>query len=197
MTRTRRRRSAGFSLLELLLVVAIVGILAALVLPSSQPSLHEQLQAAARLVATDLAYGRSLAISNNSTYRFTFDIPQNRYTMQHSGSNHSFDTLPYSPFRSPGDPPTQHILDFDDLPHAGPPAALLVVASSGASLARITSLEFGPLGSTTASTTTVLWLSAGSGADARYITISVNPVTGLADVGPFTTDGPPVWLLSN
>jgi type II secretory pathway pseudopilin PulG len=181
--------------LELLLVIAVVGILVLLVLPSSQPGVHDQLQATARIVAADLAYARGLAVSNNSNYRFTFDLPNNRYVMQHSGSNSTLATLPDSPFRSPGDPPTQHIVRLGDLPHLGPTVKLVVAATGTTSSTRTDTLEFGPLGQTTATSPTTIWLSAGSNADARYITVQVNPVTGLADVGPFGRDGPPPGLV--
>jgi prepilin-type N-terminal cleavage/methylation domain-containing protein len=186
----RKRRSAAFTLLELLLVIAVIGILAALVLPSSQPSVHEQLQAAVRIVAADLGYARSLAVANNSKYRFTFDLPNNRYILEHSGTNHSLDVLPAGPFRDPDDPSTQHIVDLDDFPHIGPTVRLVAAVTSGSNQP-VSTLEFGPLGSTTATGTTILWFLAGSGDGQRYMTIEVNPVTGLADVGAFTKDGPP------
>ena len=69
-----RRPTAGLTLIELLIVVAVMGILAGLVLPSSNPSLHDQLRSAAQILAGDLAYGRSLAVTHNSRYQFTFDL---------------------------------------------------------------------------------------------------------------------------
>ena len=103
--RPYRRPSAGLSVLELLIVVAVMGILAGLVLPKSDPSLHEQLRATAQIIAADLAYGRSLAVTNNSWYRFAFDTDNNQYVLDHSGSDPSLDALPDSPFRSADDPP--------------------------------------------------------------------------------------------
>lgn len=46
-------------MLELLLVIAVVAILAVLVIPNTQPNACERLEAAAGILATDLAYGEA------------------------------------------------------------------------------------------------------------------------------------------
>lgn len=185
-----RLPTAGFSLLELLLVLAIVGILVAIVLPSSQPAVHDQLRSTSRIVATDLAYARSLALANNSSYRVTFDLDNNRYVLKHSGSNSALNTLPKTPFSASGDTADQHIVDLDDLPHAGPTVWLAAVATTGASVQSVSDLEFGPLGQTTRADPTTIWLMAGSGDSTKYMTLTVNPVTGITDFGAFSNTGP-------
>jgi prepilin-type N-terminal cleavage/methylation domain-containing protein len=187
----RRPESAGLSLLEMLLVVAIMGILAAIVLPSAQPAIYDQLRSTAEIVATDLAYARSLAVANNDNYRITFDLSANRYVMQHSGTNPALNTLPRSPFSSLNDPPDQHIVDLDTLPHVGPTVRLAGVATTGTATQSVSTVEFASLGQTTCADPTTLWLIAGSGSDKKYITLIVNPVTGLTQTGACSAAGPP------
>ena len=193
------RYSDGFSLIELLLVICLMAVIAGLVLPSTDPSIHDQLRSAARILATDLAYGRSLAVTHDSNYRITFDAAENRYLLEHSGSNPALDTLPEGPFASPDDPPDQHIVDLDELPRIGATVHVLGAAGVSNFLQPVGDVTFGPLGETEREEETVIWLSIGSGSEMRYISVLVNPVTGLATVEPFNWDRrlPPPWLISN
>ena len=164
--------------------------------PSTQPSLYEQLDSTAHIVATELAYGRSLAVSNNDQYRFSWDLPNNRfYAAIRRHERRLFQTLPNHRLQpAPGDPPNQHIVDLDELPHIGPTVQLAAVVSSGSTTAPVTTLAFSPLGGTVSAVPATIWLSAGSGDSTRYITVTMKPVTGLATVGSIRTTGPPSGL---
>src|SRR3954469_13332677 len=88
----------GLTLVELLLTIAVLGILAAILIPQLTGDLPERLTAGAQAVAADLDYARSLAVANNSPYSITFDPANNLYYLRHSGANAQFNTLPRSPF---------------------------------------------------------------------------------------------------
>ena len=177
-------------MLEVLMVVAIMGILAGMMLPSMSPSTQDQLQSAVNVVAADVAYARSLAVANNSRYHLTFSLQNNRYTLAHtSDANTGLDTLPKTPFESPEDTATQHVVRFDTLPEVGPTLQLAAVRTATTKQA-VTDVEFGPLGETTRSEGTVIWLKAGGGAALRYMSVSVDPVTGLTTIGTVTCVGP-------
>lgn len=191
---TGRQTSAAFSLVELLIVITLMGLAAALALPSLSPAIHDQLQGAAQIVARDLAYARGLAVANNSSYRFTFDLANNQYTLRYSGANPALAVLPSNPFQAPGGDPKQYVVSLGDLAMLGGRVQLAAIGTTGVRPAPQSDLEFGPLGATTRSDPTVIWLSAGAGAAQRFISVSVNPVTGLADIGEFTGSGPPAGV---
>lgn len=186
----RRSAQSGFSLIELLIVVALLAMAAGVILPSTNPSLRDQLESTAEVIAGDIAFTRSLAVANNTSYRITFDLPQNRYVIEHSGTNPAFDALPRSPFAMPGDPATQHIIRLANLPNLGSAARLLGARALGTSSQPVTDVEFGPLGETTRAEETQIWLAAGSGQVARYLSVRINPVTGLTWIDGFRAGNP-------
>jgi prepilin-type N-terminal cleavage/methylation domain-containing protein len=188
---SRRRQRAAFSLIEILLVISIMAIVAGLVLPSADPSIHDQLQSAARIVAADLAYARSLAVTHNSSYRIDFELAENRYVLRHSGAEAALDVLPDTSWRNPDDRPDEHVVDLDELPHMGIAAEIAAVAEGGSLLRAVDYVEFGPLGEVTRSAYTIIWLVGGQGRSRRYVAVYVNPVSGLATIGSYTAEPPP------
>lgn len=172
------------------MVVAVVAILTAAMLPWVESTQHDTLMAAAQSVATDLAYARSLAVAHNSTYSVTFYPTENRYILQHTGTDHALDVLPDTIFRDPKDPADQHIVDLAQLPAVGKPAQLLGAYRAGPSAETISSIEFGPLGETTTTTYSAVIVCVGTGSSRRHAAVLVNPITGLATVHPYFQDVP-------
>lgn len=187
----------GFTLVELLIVVSLMAILAAIVLPSATPAVSQHLQAAAEMAASDLGYARSLAVSNSSYYRIVIEVNNNLYRIEHSGSNTALDVLPAQPFRAASDTATQHVVNLSKLPTLSQGGVRLDSAATDGGVP-ITEIEFGPLGSTTETDESLIWFSSGSGGQMRTVAVSVNPITGLATVrelsgqgtGEVTTPGP-------
>jgi prepilin-type N-terminal cleavage/methylation domain-containing protein len=128
---SRRPSSAAFSLVELLIVIAVMGIVAALTLPSVNSGIHDQLQATADAIAGDLAYARGLAVANNSSYRLTFDLANNQFTLQHSGANPALATLPPNPFQAASSDSTRFVVQLDDMPSLGGRVRLAAVGTVG------------------------------------------------------------------
>jgi len=180
------------TLLELLLVIAILGLLAGLAIPSGSPSIHDQLRSAARILASDLDYARALAVANSSSYRVTFDIANNRYSLTHTGSNPSLNKLPRSPFSNVGAASDAYVVALNQLPLLGASVRLAAVLSGGSVFQPVDRVEFGPLGETTNGNPITIWLAAGAGSGTRYIWLSINPATGLVTVGQYTGIGPSV-----
>jgi len=77
-----RSRSSGFTLIEILVVVVIIGIASAVILPQIGSRSDLTVSAAARMVVADLTYAQNRAISTQKTHyiRFTTTSPQ-RYAI--------------------------------------------------------------------------------------------------------------------
>jgi type II secretory pathway pseudopilin PulG len=172
------------SLIELLLTLAVLGILAAALIPQLTSDIPERLDSAAQVVAADLDYARALAVANNSNYRVTFQPAQNGYHLRHSGTNTFLHVLPRSPFRQNDDPPDQQTTRLADLPLPDPGVRLVGAVVMQGAVQPASSVEFTALGDTTSKYETVVWLMCGAGASRRYISVNVNPVTGLTEIGP-------------
>ncbi len=171
---------AGYTLVELLIVVSILLVFAGLVIPRSDETGYDQLLSAARVLASDLAYARSLAVANNDQYLVSFSGSGNSYTLQYNGSNPTLINLPSTPFRSPTDPPSQQIQRLADLPEVTASVKLVAAADvSGTLMTAVTNVQFNGLGGTTRSDPTWIWLASGVGSIRRYLVITINPVTGL------------------
>jgi prepilin-type N-terminal cleavage/methylation domain-containing protein len=186
-----RPRRGGYSLIELLMVIAVMAVVAAALIPSASNSISEQLEAAARVLAADLDYARTLAVTHESKYKAAINTAQHQWTLTHSGTDTALNSLPASPFHLAQEPATQRTTQLRALLGSSVGLSIYSVYANGTSLTALNEVEFGPLGSTTRSEETVIWLSAGSGRATRYVPVRVNPITGLATVGSFQSTAPP------
>ena len=185
---TANRR--GFTLVEIMIAVLIIGILAAMAVPAFRPNVAVQLDSTTRIVAADLAQVRQLAIANNTTYRLTFDLTENRYYLEHSGTNTALHTLPPTIYSNPDNTATRQYFDLDLLPSMGPGVRLSRAQAQASTPTNVTTIEFGPLGSTTQTADTIVWLACGDGDSLLYAPVQVNAVTGLAQAGDIDGTGP-------
>lgn len=69
----------GFTLVEVIIVLVIVGIIAAIAVPLYSSAASVQLRTAANIVASDLEYARSMAISTGRNYSIVFDTSNESY----------------------------------------------------------------------------------------------------------------------
>ena len=76
---TRTPAQAGFTLIEIGLVLLIISIVVALVVPRFRDQSHAELISQARKLATTFRFLQQEAILNGRVYRLNFDLDQQRY----------------------------------------------------------------------------------------------------------------------
>ncbi len=76
------RRGDGFTLIELILVLVIMGLLTALVTPAITSLTGLKLKTAARKVAAGLRYARSQAVATGSDYQVVFNLEKGEMTIE-------------------------------------------------------------------------------------------------------------------
>lgn len=190
MSATHTRPPAGYTLLEVLIVVAIIGVLAGMMIPDTSAGVQTRLQSAAAILGRDIGYARNLAVTNADNYKITFDLTANKWTLTHSGTNTALDALPISPLHRASDTATQQTVLLDKLVNIGGTASLYAVWALSTPPQTVSDVEFQSLGETTRTQPTLVWLSAGTGTDTRYISVRVNPTTGLFWVENFQSTVP-------
>lgn len=77
----------GFTLIELIIVVVILGIAAMIAVPVVSSAADMQVRSAANQIAADLDYAKSMAITHQQSYTVVFDIANESYQIQDSGGN--------------------------------------------------------------------------------------------------------------
>ena len=77
-----RRAGSGFTIIEVLLVVMIISIAAMMVLPMFSSADSMQLRSAANMIAADLEYAKSMAITRGQKFSVVFDETTDSYRIK-------------------------------------------------------------------------------------------------------------------
>ena len=78
------RRRQGFTLIEILVVVVIIGIAAAIIVPQLGTRDDLKASSAARVIMADLIYAQNLSITQQNYHYVAVNIATRRYTLQNS-----------------------------------------------------------------------------------------------------------------
>jgi len=87
MARIIGRAGAGFTLIELVMVIVIIGILAVVTVPRFQAFNIVKLNSAVKKVVSDIRYTQSLAVSSHDMYGMTFNTGLERYEVRRVRDN--------------------------------------------------------------------------------------------------------------
>lgn len=79
---TPRNVRGGYTLIEVLITVTIMGLAAAVVVPNMLKGGTLGVQAGARMIVADMLYAQNEAMAQNSARRVTFDTDGNSYTVE-------------------------------------------------------------------------------------------------------------------
>ena len=83
--------NCGFTLIEMLIVVVILSIAALAAIPMFSSGADMQIRSAANMIASDLEYARSMAISRGQKYSVVFDENTESYSIKKAGDTNPID----------------------------------------------------------------------------------------------------------
>ncbi len=150
----------GFTLIEILIVMAIITIVAMTAIPMMSSASSVQIRAAANMIAADLEYAKSMAITRGQNYSVVFDQNADSYQLED----------PDGVIQHPVKKGFNYIVDF------GSDTRLNRVDITGANFSGNPDVEFDSMGSPDSGGT--VSLQAGS----TTATITVVPITGYISI---------------
>ena len=113
-TRTTRRNKRGYTLIEVLIVVTIMGLAAAIIVPNMMQGGTLGVQAGARMIIADLLFAQNEAMAQQSTRRIVFDTTTNSYRVEKYDSSATAWVLEFNPSKGMGDNQQNYEVSFDD-----------------------------------------------------------------------------------
>jgi len=150
----------GFTLIEVIAVIVIIAIAALIAVPVISSASGTQLRAAADMVAADIEYARSMAISRQKPYTVIFDTTSDSYRVENESG------VVTHPARAG----FQYIVNFKT------DGRLNKVDIAGANFSSSNQVLFNYLGSPASGG--VITLSTGS----ATLKVNVEPVTGFVSI---------------
>ena len=151
----------GFTLVEIIIVVVILSIAAMITVPMMSSASSVQIRSATNLIAADLEYAKSMAISRGQNYSVVFDKSANSYQIEDHDGN---------VIQHPVKKGFPYVMDFSSDKRLGK-VDITDVDFNGAS-----SVEFNCLGSPNDGGTITM------NVEGTAATVSVEPVTGYISI---------------
>jgi prepilin-type N-terminal cleavage/methylation domain-containing protein len=171
-----KNHGRGFSVIEILIVLVILAIVAMVAIPMASSGAGMQLRSAANMIAADLEYAKSMAITRTQDYSVVFDCSNESYQIE----NESYRIEIENPDGVIPHPVKKGFNYVVDLPGMGLDKVDIVTADFDSA----STVEFDYLGSPhkgdddSQLVIGVITLRAGT----ATITITVEPVTGFVSI---------------
>lgn len=108
------RRITAYTLIEVLITVAIMGLAAAVVVPNMMQGGTLGVQAGARMIIADLLFAQNEAMAQQSDRRVTFDPTGNSYKVEKYDTATSTWVLEFNPVLGDTGGSQNYQIDFDD-----------------------------------------------------------------------------------
>lgn len=168
-TRWRRTRS-GYTLIEVLVTVTIMGLAAAIVVPNMLQGGTLGVQAGARMIIADIMFTQNEAMAQQGDRRILFDVADNSYRVEKYDNDTNTWTLEHNPVLGSSSGTANYVVDFDS------DSRFRGVEIVSADFGGATELAFDDLGNPTSGGTVRLRF------DAHVFDIDVAPFTGRVTV---------------
>ncbi|MBX2851525.1 MAG: prepilin-type N-terminal cleavage/methylation domain-containing protein [Phycisphaeraceae bacterium] len=111
---TTTRTAKGYTLIEVLITVTIMGIAAAIIVPSMLRGGSLGVQAGARMIIADLLFAQNEAMAQQSTRRVVFDANDNSYRVEKYDSGATAWVLEFNPSKGMSRNQQNYEMDFDE-----------------------------------------------------------------------------------
>lgn len=113
-TTRHRRRRPGYTLIEVLITVTIMGLAAAIIVPNMMQGGSLGVQAGARMIIADLLFAQNEAMAQQSVRRVTIDAADNSYKVEKYDTATSTWVLEFNPTLGGGGDKQNYEFDFDE-----------------------------------------------------------------------------------
>lgn len=186
-----RHVSRGFSLIEVLVVVAILAALAGMAVTFTEPSPAARLHLTADMLAADLERVQELALSRGSAHRATFEGAERRFILKHVGAATAFHVLPKYVRTRSGEDPTQATYAFEDRSAYGKFVRIAGFEPANLYVEDEFPIQFASDGSLADGRTATIWLKATDNGRTTFLPVRIYAVTGVVSVGTPVDTLPP------